>query len=111
VFGRRRAPGLGLLDQVRVLVGVGPLRSAAAAERIRSHIPGVTIPDPIIARLRSVPRSEQQAEGIEICVETIQTVREIPGVSGVHIMAFRHPEDVVAIVDKANLLSRPKNRE
>jgi len=34
-------------------------------------------------------------EGLRLCVETIQQVRAIPGVAGVHIMAFVKEEDVV----------------
>ena len=45
--------------------------------------------------------------GIDICVEIIQQVREIPGVAGVHIMAIEWEEAVPTIVEKAGLLPRP----
>ena len=97
---------LGVDEQVFILVGVGPLRSAGAAEWIRNNVPGVVIPDPIIQRLKSVPADSQRNEGRNICVEIIQQVSEIPGVSGVHVMAYRQEELVAQIIEEAGLLSR-----
>ncbi len=97
---------LGLHKQVSILVGVGPLRSAKAAEWMRTHVPGVVIPDDIIRRLQGVPLAEQKREGKRICVEIIQQVREIEGISGVHVMAYRQEELVAEIIQEAGLLPR-----
>ena len=105
---------LGLNDLVHILVGVGPLRSAKAAEWMRNNVPGVVIPDEIVNRLKGVPPSDQQAEGKQICVEIIQQVREIVGVCGVHVMAYRQEELVAEIIEDAGLLPRRwriKNKE
>ncbi|MCJ7536222.1 MAG: methylenetetrahydrofolate reductase, partial [Anaerolineales bacterium] len=96
----------GLNDQVHILVGVGPLRSAKAAEWMRTFVPGVVIPDSIIARLKGAGKGKQQAEGKKICVEIIQQVREIAGVCGVHVMAYRQEELVAEIIEEAGLLPR-----
>lgn len=97
---------LGLDETVYILVGVGPLRSARAALWMRANIPGVIIPDEIIDRLNGVPPSKQQAEGKQICVEIIEQVREIEGVCGVHVMAYRQEELVAEIIEEAGLLPR-----
>jgi len=97
---------LGLHKRVFILVGVGPLRSARSAEWMRTHVPGVVIPDEIIRRLQGVPPSEQRQEGKRICVEIIQQVREIEGVCGVHVMAYRQEELVAEIIQEAGLLPR-----
>ncbi|MFH1912347.1 MAG: methylenetetrahydrofolate reductase, partial [Pseudomonadota bacterium] len=47
-------------------------------------------------------------EGIRICVETIERLREIPGVRGIHIMAIEWEEKVAEIVKAAGLLPRPE---
>jgi len=78
---------LGLEKKVHILVGVGPLASARAAEFIRSNVPGVVIPDAVINRLKGA--EDQKAEGLQLCVDMMQQVREIEGVSGVHVMAYR----------------------
>jgi methylenetetrahydrofolate reductase (NADPH) len=103
----RQVRDLGLHEQVYILVGVGPLRSAKAAEFMRTKVPGVVIPDTVVERLRKTPIDRQQEEGKKICIEIIQQVREIEGVSGVHIMAYRQEELVADIVLEAGLLPRP----
>jgi len=103
----RQVRDMGLHELAYILVGVGPLRSAKAAEFMRTKVPGVVIPDEIVERLRKTPKERQQEEGRKICIEIIQQVREIEGVSGVHIMAYRQEELVADIVLEAGLLPRP----
>jgi methylenetetrahydrofolate reductase (NADH) len=98
---------LGLNELVYYLVGVGPLRSDKAAEYMRNKVPGVHIPDALVDRLRKTPRDRQRQEGKRICVEIIEQVREIKGVSGVHIMAYKQQDLVPEIVEEAGLLPRP----
>jgi len=98
---------LGLHEKVFILIGVGPLRSAKVAEWMRTHVPGVVIPDEVIQRLKS----GQKDEGKRLCVEIIQQVREINGVSGVHVMAYRQEELVAEIIEEAGLLPRRWQRE
>jgi methylenetetrahydrofolate reductase (NADPH) len=97
---------LGLHQQVYILVGLGPLRSLKAAEFMRTRVPGVWIPDAIVDRLAKTPKARQAEEGVRICVEIIQQVREIAGVHGVHIMAYRQEEMVAEIVHRAGLFPR-----
>src|SRR5262249_24027107 len=98
----------GLHRKAFILVGVGPLRSARAAEWMRTNVPGVVIPDAIINRLKSVPGDRQRAEGKKLCVEIIQEARTIPGVSGVHVMAYRQEELVAEIIEESGLLPRSR---
>ncbi|MCB0165715.1 MAG: methylenetetrahydrofolate reductase [Anaerolineae bacterium] len=99
---------LGLHEQAFFLVGVGPLRSEKTAEFMRTKVPGVHIPDAIVERLRKTPKEKKVEEGKRICVEIIQQVREIEGVSGVHVMAYRQEELVAEIISEAGLLPRPR---
>ncbi len=99
---------LGLHEKVFILVGVGPLRSDRAAEFMRDNVPGVHIPDAVVERLRKTPKAQKQVEGKRICVEIIQQVREIEGIAGVHVMAYRQEELVAEIIEEAGLLPRPR---
>jgi methylenetetrahydrofolate reductase (NADPH) len=99
---------LGLHERVFILVGVGPLRSEKAAEFMRTKVPGVVIPDDIVERLRRTPKEKKVEEGKRICIEIIQQVREIEGVAGIHMMAYRQEELVAEIVGEAGLLPRPR---
>ncbi|NOZ07106.1 MAG: methylenetetrahydrofolate reductase [Chloroflexi bacterium] len=100
---------MGLHEQTFILVGVGPLRSAKAAEFLRTRVPGVVIPDEIVDRLHQTPKNKQQEEGKQICIEIIQQVRQIQGVAGVHVMAFRQEELVREIIEGAKLFPRRAN--
>jgi methylenetetrahydrofolate reductase (NADPH) len=97
---------LGYHERAFILIGVGPLRSAKAADWIRNNVPGVVIPDQVVNRLKGVPPGKQRQEGKRICVEIIRQVSEVPGVSGVHVMAYRQEELVAEIIQEAGLLPR-----
>lgn len=97
---------MGLHEKTYILVGVGPLRSVTAAEFLRTKVPGVYIPDEIVQRLAGTPKAQQRAEGKRICVEMIQQIREIEGVAGIHVMAYRQEELVAEIINEAGLLPR-----
>jgi methylenetetrahydrofolate reductase (NADPH) len=94
--------GLGLDGKVFILAGVGPLRSAKTAEWMRKNVPGMHVPDALIARLAGA--KDQAREGREICIELIQAIREIRGIHGVHVMAYRQEETVAEIVDRSQVL-------
>ena len=89
-------------EKAFILVGVGPLASAKSAEWIRTHVPGVHIPDTIIDRLKAA--DNQADEGVRICVDMILALKEIEGVHGVHIMAFRQEHRVAEIVERSGVL-------
>ena len=98
---------LGLHERAFILVGVGPLRSARSAEWMRTHVPGVVIPEQLVRRLAALPEARQREEGKRICVEIITQVREIDGVRGVHVMAYHNEELAAEIIAEAGLLPRP----
>jgi methylenetetrahydrofolate reductase (NADPH) len=93
---------LGLIGKVFILVGIGPLRSAKTAEWMRKNIPGMHVPDALITRLAGA--QDQAREGRNICVELVESIREIRGIGGVHIMAYRQEESVAEIVDRSGVL-------
>lgn len=98
----RRVRDQGLHRRVFILAGVGPLASARAAVWIRGHVPGVHIPETVINRLRGA--RDQKAEGVAICVELMQQLKEIEGVAGVHIMAYRQEHKVAEMVAASGVL-------
>lgn len=94
---------LGLLEQCFFIAGVGPLASARTALWIRNNVPGIHIPDAIIRRLEGA--EQPKLEGRKICVELIQQISEIEGVSGVHVMAYRQEEAVGEIIQQSGVLA------
>jgi 5,10-methylenetetrahydrofolate reductase len=117
---------LGLHENVYILAGVGPLKSPTMARYMKDNVPGLRVPDQLIARMeaagapwagkskdeltkedKKARSTAWQTEGINICIELIQQIREIEGVAGVHIMAIEWEDAVKPIVEGAGLLPRP----
>lgn len=98
----------GLTEKTYILGGVTPLKSAGMARYMKKKVAGMDVPDELIQRMEGVPAKNQADEGVKICVETIQRLREIPGVRGVHIMAIEWEEKVREIVESSGLLPRTK---
>ena len=97
-----RLRDLGVDRRVFLLAGVGPLASAKAARWMRSNVPGIHIPDAVIERMEKA--AKPAAEGKRICVELIQQIREIKGVSGIHVMAYRREHQVSEIILESGVL-------
>lgn len=107
----KRVRDLGLHERCFILCGVGPLASAKTARWIRSNVPGIHIPDAVIERLEGA--ADQKKEGKRLCIDIIDEVKEIEGVSGIHVMAYRQEEFVAEIVEASGVLRgrRPWRRE
>jgi len=95
----------GLDKQVHILAGLIPIRSVGMARYMRDYVPGVSVPDEIVARMEQAKSAKEEGEGI--ILEIIEQLEEIPGVHGIHIMAVGWEDIVPEIVEKAGLLPRP----
>ncbi len=98
----------GLHEKVYILAGVTPLKSAGMAKYMKNRVPGMDVPDEVVARMSGVPKEKQPEEGINICVESIQRLKEVEGVRGFHVMAIEWEEKVPEIVERSGLYPRPK---
>ena len=96
----------GLHEKVYILAGITPMKSLGMARYMKKNVPGMDVPDEVINRLAGVPKEKQAEEGITICLETIERLKEVKGVSGFHIMAIEWEEKVPEIVERAGLFPR-----
>jgi 5,10-methylenetetrahydrofolate reductase len=113
-------------NKTYILAGVGPLKSPGMAKYMVESVPGILIPTEMIQRMTQAgapwagkskdeltkedkkARSKAwQQEGIQICIELIQQLKQIEGVAGVHIMAIEWEEAVKPLVEGAGLYPRP----
>ncbi|UCH08785.1 MAG: methylenetetrahydrofolate reductase [Deltaproteobacteria bacterium] len=104
----KQARDQGLHEKVYILAGVTPFKSAGMAKYMKNRVPGMDVPDEVVERMSGVPKEKQPEEGINICVETIQRLKEVEGVRGFHIMAIEWEEKVPEIVERSGLFPRPK---
>jgi homocysteine S-methyltransferase len=74
------------LRRVPILAGVWPLSSLANAQFLNSEVPGVSVPDAVLARMAAAPdRASAQAVGVEIAREMVLAAR--PMVEGLQLSA------------------------
>ncbi len=98
----------GLHEKVHILGGVTPMKSIGMAKYMKNMVPGMDVPDELIERIKGVDKEKRAQEGIKIAIETIQQLKEIEGIHGVHIMAIEWEEMVPKIAEAAGLLPRPQ---
>ncbi|MCK4535789.1 MAG: methylenetetrahydrofolate reductase [Desulfuromonadales bacterium] len=77
-----------------VLTGILLLRSAKMAHFLNDHIPGVHVPESVVARLESA--ADPFAEGIAIAREVVGWSREM--CQGVHLMTLGHEDRIPDIL-------------
>jgi methylenetetrahydrofolate reductase (NADPH) len=104
----KQARDLGLHEKVYILAGVTPFKTAGMAKYMKNRVPGMDVPDEVVERMSGVPKEKQPEEGINICVESIQRLKEVEGVRGFHVMAIEWEEMVPEIVKRSGLHPRPK---
>lgn len=103
----KRVRDRGIDEKVYILGGITPLKSARMAEYMSKQVAGMDVPEEIINRMKSVPADKQRQEGLKIAIETIEALRQVKGVHGVHIMAIEWEEAVPQLVGLAGLYPRP----
>ena len=91
--------------QIHILAGVIPMKSAGMARYMRDGVSGLEVPNDLVTRMENAQDAKE--EGVKICLEIIEQVKQIPGVHGIHIMAVGWEEMVPVIVEKAGLTPRP----
>lgn len=98
---------LGVHEKMYILAGITPFKSIGMARYMQKSVPGMDVPEEQIERLKGVPKEKVAEEGIKIAIETVERLRQVKGVAGVHIMAIEWEEKVPVIVEGAKLLPRP----
>ena len=95
----------GLDKEVHILAGIIPIKTVGMGRYMRDNVPGVNVPDEIVTRMEDAKDSKE--EGLKICLEMIEQIKDIPGVHGIHVMAVGWEDIVPTIVERAGLLPRP----
>ncbi len=96
---------LGLDKRCYILAGVGPIRTRRALDFLAS-LPGVYIPDHVVRRIKGTPEDKLEHEAMELCSETIQQLREIPGIRGVHVIASGWDDFIPEVMTRAGVGKR-----
>ncbi|HEY1246955.1 MAG TPA: methylenetetrahydrofolate reductase [Hyphomicrobiaceae bacterium] len=97
------------LEDVRLVIGLVPLRSARSARWIRDNLPGSIIPDAIVARMEGA--GDPVREGRRICDELVEQLSETSGIGGVHIMAPGNDAGLAEAVASAAQIAQRQARK
>lgn len=95
----------GLHEKTHILAGLIPIKSVGMARYMRNNVSGLSVPKEIVDRMADA--KDPKEEGVKICLETIEQLKEVDGVHGVHIMAVAWEDIVPRIVEEAGLMPRP----
>ncbi|MCX5827653.1 MAG: methylenetetrahydrofolate reductase [Deltaproteobacteria bacterium] len=94
----------GLAEKTAIIAGVFPLDSAEEAEFLLNKYTEFQIPAGIIERLKSTgDRQAQKKEGLSICVEIINKLKNMNGLRGIHILSGGKEEMLPDILSASGL--------
>jgi methylenetetrahydrofolate reductase (NADPH) len=96
----------GLHKKTYILAGLTPVRSHKALKYMKNNVAGMSIPDELIQRMEAA--EDPKEEGVKICVEMIEQIKNIEGVAGIHLMPIGWESITPVILERAGLLPRPK---
>jgi methylenetetrahydrofolate reductase (NADPH) len=91
----------GISPKLKILIGVCPIPSARSANWMREKLFGTIIPDSIVDRIEKA--EDAREEGKKICIELMHQLKEIPGVSGAHIMAPVNPSVIPEVIERSGV--------
>ena len=89
----------GILEKTNFIIGLGPFASAKSAKWMNENLFGVDVPEQIIKRLEG--SENQKEESKKICIELIETYRNIKGVKGVHLMGHKKEAIISEIIKES----------
>ena len=94
----------GVPGRAPILAGVTPPRSTRMLRHMHDNIPGVEVDGATFARMDGLEGDEAKTAGVEIAVDIVKRLRELPGVAGVHLMAPGwEAEAVPRVIGRAGL--------
>jgi 5,10-methylenetetrahydrofolate reductase len=91
--------------RVPVLAGLVLPKSPTLARFMKEKVPGMYVPDELIAELAAVPKADRRKKAVEVAARIIRRIR--PVCQGVHIMALGWEDLLPDILAEAGLREKP----
>jgi methylenetetrahydrofolate reductase (NADPH) len=94
----------GITEKAAIIAGIYPLESYDEAVSLIKKHTDFYIPDSHIKRIKDAGNAEAQRKmGISICIETIRKIKEMKGLSGIHIISGGKEDIVNEVIAEAGL--------
>ena len=99
----RRVVAAGLTGKITVMVSMSPLPSAETERWVKENMWDARIPASVIQRLQEA--TDPRQEGIRICAELMQEIREVPGVGGLCLLTHGAADAVADAIQLSGMRS------
>ena len=101
--------GPGVTERCAILPSICILRSAKALRFVGEHVPGVEVPDEVIARAQAA--EDQEHECFEIAYEQARHALTLPGVAGLHFISFRNDAGIAKLCERLGIPPRAEREQ
>ncbi|HEY3348008.1 MAG TPA: methylenetetrahydrofolate reductase [Nitrospirota bacterium] len=88
---------------VKILAGILLLKNAGMANFLNKFVPGITVPDSLIDRLKAAGKEGALDCGMDIAAEQVRMIKEKGLCAGVHVMAIGLESKVPDILARAGM--------
>ena len=91
----------GLSERVALMPSISILRSSRALHFLNERVPGVSVPQSVIARVEEA--ADQEGECFELACELAEHALSLPGVAGLHLISFRQDDAVARLCERLEI--------
>ena len=85
--------------KIPMMVGIVVLKGAGMAKYMNKFVPGVVVPEAMLAELAETPKEDTKKKGVEIAARLIREMKSM--CQGAHLMPLGWDDTVPEIVDQA----------
>ncbi|MGD0337750.1 MAG: methylenetetrahydrofolate reductase [Bacteroidota bacterium] len=94
----------GLTERAAIIAGIYPLESYNEAKHLLRKHTDFYIPESHVKSIKDAGSpAAQKNRGIAICVETINKIKEMSGLSGIHLISGGKEDSIREIIEKAGI--------
>jgi methylenetetrahydrofolate reductase (NADPH) len=90
-----------LSSRIAIMPSISILRSARALRFLDEQVPGVEVPDEVIARVES--SADPERECFELACELAEHALSVDGVAGLHLISFRPDAAVAELCERVGI--------
>lgn len=90
-----------LHEKCAILAGIMPVKSAKVLEYMQKEVPGVKINEEYIRRMKAA--EDPKEEGVKIVIEKINTIKQLKGIRGIHLMPMMWESITPVLVQETGL--------
>jgi methylenetetrahydrofolate reductase (NADPH) len=96
-----KAVKMGLHEKTAIIAGIMPVHSVKMLTYMKENVPGMKINDEYICRINQA--KDPKEEGVKIAVELIDSIKNLKGIRGIHLMPVMWESIIPVIIQESNI--------